>query len=154
EQGNNCSAKSAHEAKMAGILGEWRTIVIAMVIVLLPIGAYTILHGPANSEIISQVNKALGQIENEQIREQVTVSVTLARLLPAGISGLLCAAMMAAFFSTHNTYLHSWGSIFIQDVVMPLYNRPLSQRQHLLLLRASILLVAVIIFLFSLFFPQ
>ena len=154
EQGNNCSARSAHEAKMAGILGEWRTIVGAMVITMLPIGAYVVLHDPSHATMASEINGVLEQIDEGQIREQVTVSVTLSKVLPAGISGLLCAAMLAAFISTHDTYLHSWGSIFIQDVVLPLRKQPLSQRQHMLLLRASIFLVAVIIFFFSLFFPQ
>ncbi len=154
EQGNNCSAKSAHEAKMAGILGEWRTIVILMVVTILPIGAYVVLHSSSHAAIAGEVNEVLAKIDNAQIRQQVTVSVTLSKVLPTGISGLLCAVMLAAFISTHDTYLHSWGSIFIQDVVVPLRKHPLSQRQHLLLLRASILLVALIIFLFSLFFPQ
>ena len=154
EQANNCSAKSAHEAKMAGILGEWRTIVITMAVTMLPLGAYVILHDATYSAMASEVNHTLQEIGNDQIREQVTVSITLSKILPVGISGILCASMLAAFISTHDTYLHSWGSIFIQDVILPLRKRPLTQRQHLLLLRVSICFVASYIFLFSLFFPQ
>ncbi len=154
EQGNSCSAKSAHEAKMAGILGEWRTLIILMVVVMLPIGAYVVLHNSSHAAVANEVNSVLARIDNEQIQKQVTVPVTLSKILPTGISGLLCAVMLAAFISTHDTYLHSWGSIFIQDVVLPLRKHPLSQRQHLWLLRISILSVALFIFLFSLFFPQ
>jgi SSS family solute:Na+ symporter len=154
EQGNNCSAKSAHEAKMAGILGEWRNLVIAMVITILPLGAYVVLHDPTHATMAAEINDELQKIGNPQIQQQVTVSVALTKLLPVGISGLLCASMLAAFIASHDTYMHSWGSIFIQDVVLPLRKEPLSQEQHLKLLRFSILMVAVIVFFFSLFFPQ
>jgi SSS family solute:Na+ symporter len=154
EQGNNCSAKSAHEAKMAGILGEWRTLVIAMVITILPLGAYVVLHDPSFSTMAAEIHSDLEKIDSPQIQQQVTVSVALTKLLPVGISGLLCASMLAAFIASHDTYMHSWGSIFIQDVILPLRKKPLSQEQHLWLLRFSILMVAVIVFFFSLLFPQ
>lgn len=50
--------------------------------------------------------------------------------------------------------LHSWGSIFIQDVVMPLRKKPLSPKQHIRLLRLAIIGVAVWAFLFGALFPQ
>ena len=84
----------------------------------------------------------------------MTVVVTLAHMLPIGLKGALCAVMLAAFISTHDTYLHSWGSIFIQDVLSPLLKKPLKAKEHMLLLRLSILGVAVFIFLFSLLFNQ
>lgn len=154
EQGNACSAKSAHEAKMAGILGEWRTLVILMVVTMLPLAAYTVLHNPEHASLAQDINDELARVKNEHVRHQVTVTVALSRILPPGVAGLLCASVLAAFVSTHDTYLHSWGSILIQDVVLPLRNKPLTRRSHLLLLRGSIALVAVAIFLFSLFFPQ
>ena len=70
-------------------------------------------------------------------------------MLPAGALGLLTAAMLAAFISTHDTYLHSWGTIFVQDVLLPFREKPLSPRAHLWALRASILGVALFIFCFS-----
>ena len=37
--------------------------------------------------------------------------------------------MLGAFIvSTHDTYLHSWGSIFVQDVLMPFRKRPFTKR--------------------------
>ena len=45
------------------------------------------------------------------------------------------AVMLAAFISTHDTYLHSWGSIFIQDVVLPFRKKPFAPRQQMWLLR-------------------
>ena len=67
--------------------------------------------------------------------------------------------VLAAFISTHDTYLHSWGSIFIQDVVMPLRqtfvgDKVMAPKHHVLLLKASIFGVCLFIFFFSLLFGQ
>ena len=153
-QGYFCSAKSAHEAKMAGMLGEWRALVLTLVVMLLPIGAYVVMHHPDHAGVAAEVNQALEGIDNETIQKQMTVPIALAKSLPVGIVGLLCAVMLAAFISTHDTYLHSWGSIFIQDVILPFRKKPFTPKQHLLLLRLSILFVAIFIFFWSLLFRQ
>jgi SSS family solute:Na+ symporter len=68
--------------------------------------------------------------------------------------GAMTAVMLMATIGTHDTYLHSWGAIFIQDVVMPFRNRPFTPEQHLRALRLSILGVCIFIFFFSLIFQQ
>lgn len=153
-QGYNVSAKNAHEAKMAGILGEWRAMVFLVAGMFLPIGAFVILHHGGYGHVVDQTHQVLDTISNEQIREQMTVPVVLAKALPVGVIGLLCATMLAAFVSTHDTYLHSWGSMFIQDVILPFKKKPFTPRQHMWLLRLSILFVAVFIFFFSLLYKQ
>ena len=80
--------------------------------------------------------------------------MVLSNILPMGLMGAFAAVMFAAFISTHDTYLHSWGSIFIQDVVMPFRDKPFEKETHLKLLRYSIFGVAIFIFLFSLLFQQ
>ena len=59
----------------------------------------------------------------DALRNQMRTPLAMAVMLPAGLKGLLCAAMLAAFISTHDTYLHSWGSIFVQDVAIPVRSR-------------------------------
>ena len=66
----------------------------------------------------------------------------------------MTAVMLMATIGTHDTYLHSWGAIFIQDVVMPFRNKPFTPEQHLRALRLSILGVCIFIFFFSLIFQQ
>ncbi|MFH1498457.1 MAG: hypothetical protein ABII82_11585 [Verrucomicrobiota bacterium] len=61
--------------------------------------------------------------------------------------------MIASAVSTDDTYLHSWGSIFVQDVVLPFRKKPLSPRAHLNLLRGSIVFVAAFAFVWSALFP-
>jgi SSS family solute:Na+ symporter len=157
-QGYQCCAKDAHEAKMANILYGWRFRVLLLITVVVPVAIHTLLRHPAYAEQAAAVEQALAGIEAptaEQVttlQNQLRAPYALAAILPPGLMGLLCAAMLAAFISTHDTYLHSWGSIFVQDVVLPFRRRPLGPRQHLWLLRLSILGVALFIFVFSLLF--
>jgi len=59
-----------------------------------------------------------------------------------------------ATIGTHSSYMHSWGSIFIQDVIMPFRKKSFTPEQHLKMLRYAILGVCIFIFLFSLVFPM
>jgi len=153
-QGYACAAKNAHEARMGGILGEWRGLVLVLLMLMLPVAAYVVMHNPAFVSIAADAQQVIGGIENVAIQKQMTVPIVLSKMLPVGIVGLFCGVMLAAFISTHDTYLHSWGSIFVQDVILPFRKTPFSPKQHIWLLRFSVLFVAVFIFFFSMFFRQ
>ena len=149
-----CSAKSPHESKMSGIVGTWRGAVIQVFLVIPGVVAFVILSHANHSSMADSVNAIVGSIGNSHISRQMIVPVVMSKILPWGLRGALCAAMLAAFISTHDTYMHSWGSIFIQDIVMPFRNKPFEQQQHLRLLKFSILGVAVIICLYSILYRQ
>jgi len=85
---------------------------------------------------------------------QMRVPLTLRAILPIGITGVFCALAIFLLVSTDTTYLHSWGSILIQDVILPFRKNPFTPRQQLLLLRLAISGVAVFAFFFSFFFGQ
>jgi SSS family solute:Na+ symporter len=82
------------------------------------------------------------------------VPMVLSHILPRGLIGAFVAVMLAAFVSTHDSYLHSWGSVFIQDVIMPFRKKPFGPRQHIRILRWAMVGVAAFIFFFSLLFKQ
>ncbi len=153
-QGYNTSAKSAHEAKMGGVLGLWRGMPSGLFMMLLPIIAVTVLQHPDFGETAQHVTSALQGEPNPALHSQLQTPLTLTRLLPAGLMGLFCAMMLAAFITTNDSYLHSWGSIFIQDVVMPLRKKPLSPEGHIRILRWSIVGVAAFIFCFSMIYRE
>ena len=159
-QGYYTSAKSAHDARMGRVVGNLRPVIQTLTIVLLPVCAIMLLHHPNYAAQREQIMATLGTIGSEQLQSQLRVTVAIQTLLPVGVAGCLAAVMFAAFVSTHDTYLHAWGSIFVQDVALPFRNlllkrtAPLGARAHLWLLRGAIAGVAVFIFLFSLFFSQ
>ena len=153
-QGYNAAAKSPHEAKMAGILNTWRAGMMYMLVMLVPICVYVVLHNPRYVDLAQATDASLGPISgNPFLQDRLRVPVTIAHMLPVGVVGLFAAAMVTAAFSTDNTYLHSWGSIFIQDVVLPLRKKSLTPRQHMRWLRSAIVGVAVFVWFFSMLFP-
>ncbi len=88
------------------------------------------------------------------IHNQMRVPVALRDLLPIGVTGVFCAIMIFLMISTDTTYLHSWGSILVQDIVLPFRKKPFTPRQQLFWLRVAIAFVAVFAFFFSLYFGQ
>lgn len=153
-QGYNCSAKNPHEARMAGILGMWRSHTTALLLFFVPICAYTMMHHPDFSVQAAKVNETLAGLPKGQLADQARTPLAMLQFLPVGFLGLFVAAMFGAMLSTDDTYLHSWGSIFIQDVIMPFRKKPFTQKQHLRILKCSILGVAVFAFFFSWLFKQ
>ncbi|NLF17591.1 MAG: hypothetical protein GX595_10065 [Lentisphaerae bacterium] len=85
---------------------------------------------------------------------QMRVPIALRYLMPIGITGLFCAICVFLLVSTDTTYLHSWGSILVQDVILPIRGKPFTPKQQLRLLRMLIGFVAVFAFFFSWFFGQ
>jgi solute:Na+ symporter, SSS family len=152
-QGFNSSAKSAHEAKMGEVLGNLRDIPKWLFLVFIPIIAYTILHNSDFSSIAQSVDATMSTIGDKAVQNQLRIPLVLSKILPVGVMGAFMAVMLMATIGTHNSYMHSWGSIFIQDVIMPFRNKPFEPNQHLKVLRISILGVCIFIFIFSLVFP-
>lgn len=71
-QGDNASAKSAREAKMAGVLSNWRGLPQNMMLLFLPICADTVLHHAALAEQAAQAEQLLSGIANKAVRSQLT----------------------------------------------------------------------------------
>jgi len=152
-QGYNSSAKTPHEARMASVWGTWRYFAQEMLIPIFAICAITVLnHEDFTLQLKPAQETLAGMADNTYLQSHLTVPLALSKIMPIGLMGALTALMMAASFGTEQAYLHSWGSIFAQDVVMPIRGKPLSPRAHVWLLRFSILGVAVFIFLFSIFY--
>ena len=153
-QAYNASAKSAHEAKMGGVLTGFRGIPQALFFLFAPITIYVFMNHVDYQSLAVSVNASIDQLATDSLRTQLRAPLVLSKVLPVGLLGAFAALMLAAFISTHDTYLHSWGSILIQDVVMPFRDKPFDKETHLKVLRYSIFGVAIFIFLFSLLFQQ
>lgn len=153
-QGYYSAAKSPHEQKMGGLIGVSRAMPLSLMSIVIPVAAFAVMTVPAFAAKAAAVNQALKHISNPTIAKQMTVPIVMAKLLPIGVKGLFATAMLFFSFTCHDTYMHSWGSIFIQDIVMPFKKHPLTPEQHIKWLRWSIFGVAAFIFLFSLLYPQ
>jgi Na+/proline symporter len=105
------------------------------------------------SMAVGTVDKKAGTQLNT-LYGQMLVPITLRELLPVGITGILCALMIFLMVSTDTTYMHSWGSIIAQDIILPFFKKRLTPKQHITLLRCTITFVVVVAFMFSFFFSQ
>ena len=150
-QGFNSAAASAHESRMGNILGRWRGFALGTTMILLAIASMTYLHGANGGAAVAQ---RAGNIPDPQTAKQMLLPLGLAQILPLGIKGLFVSVVLMGIFGGDGQHLHSWGSIFFQDVVLPLRTRPLDTQTHIVLLRLSIIGVAAFAFLFGAFFTQ
>lgn len=150
----NSAAVSPHASVMGGILGRWRESGKVAVVTLLAVCAVTFLQHPDFASQAAPAHQEVAAIGDPQIQKQMEVPIALSHLLPIGIKGLLCAVLLMGIFGGDSTHLHSWGGIFVQDVLVPLRKKPFGPKEHIKVLRTSIVGVAVFAFLFGILFQQ
>ena len=153
-QAYNSSAKSAHEAKMGSVLAGFRGLPQGLFFLVVPVLIYVFMNHGDYKSIVSSVDLTLQSLDTDTLRSQMRGPIVLSTVLPIGLLGAFAALMVAAFVSTHDTYLHSWATILVQDVIMPFRDKPFDKDTHIKVLRYAILGVAIFIFLFSLLFQQ
>ena len=78
--------------------------------------------------------------------------VFLGRILPVGLIGIITAAMIAAFMSTHDSYLLCWSSVLVQDVVAPIRGGAMSTQSRIQLTRLFIVLIGIFVWAWGLFY--
>jgi solute:Na+ symporter, SSS family len=149
----NSAPLTAHEGRMGGLMGGLRGMGAAAVGPLLAICGYTYLHHPDFAAGAAVAQAQLAHIANPQAREQMTIPIALTNLLPVGLKGALCSVLLLGIFGGDSIALHSWGSVFIQDVILPYRKKPLTPSQHILFLRLAMAGVALFAFLFGVFVP-
>ncbi len=76
----------------------------------------------------------------------------LAEILPVGILGIVVAGMLAAFMSTHDSYLLCWSTIITNDIIEPIYKKELSSDIKIFLTRIIILFLGIYIFYWGMFY--
>jgi SSS family solute:Na+ symporter len=78
--------------------------------------------------------------------------ILLGRILPAGIIGIISAAMIAAFMSTHDSYLLTWSSVITQDIIAPLKKGVLSAAARIKWTRILIVVIGLYILYWGLIY--
>jgi len=96
---------------------------------------------------------AEGGVKNDFELTLRAMPVLLSQILPAGLIGLVGAGMLAAFMSTHDSYLLCWSSVLVEDVVAPLAGGKLSNKARLTLARVFIFLIGAFVLVWSWRYP-
>lgn len=76
-----------------------------------------------------------------QIENLYAMPIYLGRLLPSLVLGIISAAMIAAFMSTHDSYFLCWSSVITQDIIAPLRRGALSDAARVRCTRIIILFI-------------
>ena len=167
-QGNsayNASALNPHEAKMGKVISSWRIYSQTLMFTILGLAAVALLHAPAAANGSTDTDWTAASTrrtprstlyppaKGSKFGTQMTVPIAISQFLPPGAKGCFVVIMLFMMVACDVTYLHSWGSILVQDVLLPIRGRHLEPNEHLLWLRCSIAGVAIFAFLFSMYVP-
>ena len=74
--------------------------------------------------------------------------LVLGKIVPTGLLGLLVAGLMAAFMSTHDSYLLCWASVISRDIVSPM-RKSVSDKDEIRITRISIIALGVFLLIFG-----
>jgi len=84
-----------------------------------------------------------------------SMPIFLGRILPAGLIGIITAGMVAAFMSTHDSYLLCWSSVLTQDVVAPIsksFGKEISPKGRVTLSRVFIIAIGAYVLYWGLIY--
>jgi len=76
----------------------------------------------------------------------------LGLLVPAGLMGLLVAAMLAADMSTDSSYMLTWGSVIYNDIMAPFRKGKWSEKKGLFWNRTIIAIIGVFLLIYGLWY--
>ena len=106
--------------------------------------AYFAVHADLGSEFQQA-------IDSKNISTLSAMPLYLAKIIPSGLLGIVTAAMLAAFMSTHDSYLLCWSGVVAQDIVAPLCGG-LSDRGRVLVTRVSIVVIGAFLLFWGLWY--
>ena len=216
--GQTSSARTPHEQKMSGILGELRGAFSSIMTLLFALMVIVIFQHPNHfkkahhirqelsrsvvADIISDpaqakhINNAVAQIQAEQqvidklslkknydttyldtvkqainangetgagnakfqeyrtLYHQMMFPVMLRETLPDWLMAVMCLLLIMLMVSTDDSKMFSSSLTLTQDIIIPLYGKPLPVKKQLILARWLTFFVAVVFFFGSLFLAQ
>jgi solute:Na+ symporter, SSS family len=82
----------------------------------------------------------------------LAMPIFLATFVPAGVMGLVIAAMLAADMSTDSSYMLTWASVIYNDILAPFRRVQQSERTGLLINRAIVAGIGVFLLIFGLWY--
>lgn len=137
-QGFIASARTPHEGRMAQVLSTWRNRTYVTMTVLISIGCFVVLKHADFAPQRAVIETQIAGIANPQVASQMRMPMALSILLGPGVKGAFLFILISGVLAAQAGQLHSYGATILQDVVLPLVKRPLSQRAHLRALRIAV----------------
>ncbi len=110
-----------------------------------------IVSSPAGADLKTLFFPAEGG-ETEPLNNLYALPIFLGRIVPTVLLGIIVAGMIAAFMSSHDSYLLCWSSVITQDVVAPLRKNGLSVAARVRLTRIIVLAIGAYVLYWGLFY--
>ena len=128
------SIKSSDLVKKQYIWSSFSFLIRFIMPCFLGICAFIYFDGNTNNQTLSLMPKYLNEI------------------LPVGVLGIVVAGMLAAFMSTHDSYLLCWSTIITNDIIEPLSKKELTSDFKIYITRFIIIILGVYIFYWGMFY--
>jgi SSS family solute:Na+ symporter len=100
---------------------------------------------------LAVVGTAVPEGMDEEAFKKVAGAIYLGQLLPPVVFGVVLAALLAAFISTVDSYILTNATLVVNDVICPMRRKETSPRSQLWLLRITVAVIAVLLFIFGIF---
>ncbi|QDU80442.1 Sodium/glucose cotransporter [Polystyrenella longa] len=140
---------SVKNTKVARQLFFWSAIpLLARRAIPVFLGLGTFAFFASNVDLGTELMEKVGTGE---VSTLAAMPLYLAKLIPTGLLGIIAAGMLAAFMSTHDSYLLTWSGVITQDICGPLFG-PMSQRTRILITRVSIVVIGIMLLTWGLWY--
>jgi solute:Na+ symporter, SSS family len=148
------SALNPHEAQMSRVWSILRNLITVTLAFFIPLAVFTMLRHPDYADISAAVAGKLDAAPTDMIRSQIRIPVVLNQVLPTGLKALFLLCAMCTAVTTDSTFMQGLGTLMTQDIILPIRGKHFKPRTHMIVLRCSMIGVAVVVYFFSLYFPQ
>jgi len=91
-------------------------------------------------------------LDGEAQHAAKAMPATIGAIVPTGLLGLLIGGLMAAFMSTHDSYLLCWSSVITRDVVGPLARKRLTEQQEIAITRGSVIGIGLFLLVWGIWY--
>lgn len=113
--------------------------------------------GIAAFTLIAQSPELLAHFFPEGLAEKAehasaAMPLVLGKVVPSGLLGILVAGLLAAFMSTHDSYLLCWASVISRDVVGPLSKKKLSGAEEIRVTRLVVVAIGVFLLMWGIWY--
>ncbi|MFT4695156.1 MAG: SSS family solute:Na+ symporter [Urechidicola sp.] len=131
------AAKSLKEAQKGIVFAAILKMIVPLIVIIPGIIAYTMFI--EDPEVVAEFTNAAGVVENDRAYPWL-----ISKFIPAGLKGLILAALAAAIVSSLASMLNSTSTIFTMDLYKPLINKEASEKQLVKVGRLSGLVALII----------
>jgi len=91
-------------------------------------------------------------LDGDPSQVSAMMPLALGQVVPPVLLGVLVAGLLAAFMSTHDSYLLCWSSVIARDVVAPLRGGRLTERGQITVTRLSVLAIGVFLLVWGIWY--